>query len=105
MWAITITRLDLSFIVHSLAKVCDDPGARLWKAAMRVLQYFWRTKGLAIVDGRMASDKSTMPSYVDFNAVTCPDDHRSALGEAILVGAQLGGSEECQGRRLHGRNK
>ncbi|CAN0335182.1 unnamed protein product, partial [Ascophyllum nodosum] len=48
MWAATMTRPDLSFAAHNLAKFCDDPGPVHWKAAMKALRYFWRTKDLGI---------------------------------------------------------
>ena len=44
VWAATMSRPDLSFEAHNLAKFCDDPGPVHWKAAMKALRYFWRTK-------------------------------------------------------------
>ena len=38
MWAATMTRPDLSFAAHNLAKFCNDPGRVYWKAAMKVLE-------------------------------------------------------------------
>ncbi|CAN0286611.1 unnamed protein product, partial [Ascophyllum nodosum] len=48
MWAVTMTRPDLSFAAQNLAKFCDDPGPVHWKAAMKALRYFWRTKDLGL---------------------------------------------------------
>ena len=36
MWEVTMTRPDLSFVVHNLAKFFDDPGPVHWEAAMKV---------------------------------------------------------------------
>ena len=44
MWVATMTKPDISFAAHNLAKFCDDPGPVHWKAAMKALRYFWRTK-------------------------------------------------------------
>ena len=51
MWAVTMTRPDLSFAAQNLARFCDDPGPVHWKAAMKALRYFWRTKDLDITYG------------------------------------------------------
>ena len=48
MWAATVTRPYISFAAHNLAKFCDDHGPVHWKAAMKALRYFWRTKELGI---------------------------------------------------------
>ena len=86
MWAATMTRPDLSFAAHNLAKFCDDPGPVHWKAAMKALQYLWRTKGLGITYGGVASGEASMSAYVDSDHATCPDSRRSVSGGAILLG-------------------
>ena len=48
MWAATMTTPYLSFAAHKLAKFCDDHGPVHWKAAIKALRYFWRTKDLGI---------------------------------------------------------
>ena len=75
MWAVTMTRPDLSFAAQNLAKFCDDPGPVHWKAAMKVLRYFWRMKDLGL----------TMSAYVDSQNATCPDhDPGGDRGEASI---------------------
>ena len=75
MWAGTMTRSDLSFAAQNLAKFCDDPGPVHWKAAMKALRYFWRTKDLSL----------TMSAYVDSNNATYPDhDPGGERGEASI---------------------
>ena len=55
MWATTTTRPDLSFAAHNLAKFCHDPRPVHWKAAMKALRYFWRTKDLGFTYGGVTS--------------------------------------------------
>ena len=73
-------RPDLSFAAHNLAKFCDDPGPVHWKAVMKVLPHFWRTKGLGITYGGVTSRSLTMSAYVGSDHATCPDSRRSVLG-------------------------
>ena len=55
IWAATMTRPDVSFVAHYLAKFCNDPRAVHWKAAMKALRHFWRTKDLGITYGGVTS--------------------------------------------------
>ena len=85
-----MTRPDISFVAHNLAKFCDDPGAVHWKAAMKVLRYFWRTKGLSITYGGVTSRGLTMSAYVDSDHATCQDSRRSvSCGAVILRGGAV----------------
>ena len=87
MWAATMTRPDLSFTAHNLAKFCDDPGPVHWEAVMKALQYFWRTKNLGITYGGGTSNDTKMSAYVDSDHATCPDSRRSVSGGAVLLGS------------------
>ena len=86
MWPATMTRPDLSFAAHNLAKFCNDPGPVHWKAAMKALRYFWRTKDLCITYGGVASRGLTMSAYVDSDHATCPNSRRSVSGGAVMLG-------------------
>ncbi|CAM9520770.1 unnamed protein product, partial [Ascophyllum nodosum] len=86
MRAATMARPDLSFAAHNLAKFCDDPGPVHWKAAMKALRYFWRTKDLGITYGGVTSSGLTMSAYVDSDHATCPDSRRSVSGGAVMLG-------------------
>ena len=86
MWAATMTRPDLQFAAHNLAKGCDDPGPVHWKVAMKALGYFWRTKDLGITYGGVTSRGLTMSAYVDSDLATCPDSRRSVSGWAVMLG-------------------
>ena len=86
MWAATMTRPDLLFAAHNLARFCDDPGPVHWKVAMKALRYFWRTKDLGITYGGVVSRSLTMSTYVDSDHATCPDSRRSVSGGAVMLG-------------------
>ena len=85
MWAVTMTRPDLSFAAQNLAKFCDDPGPVHWKVAIKALRCFWRTKDLDITYGGATSRGLAMSAYVDSNNVTCPGhDPGGDRGEASI---------------------
>ena len=86
MWAATMTRPDLSFAAHNLAKFCGDPGPVHWKATMKALRYFWRTKDLGITYGGVTSRGLTMSAYVDSDHATCRDSRRSVSGGEVMLG-------------------
>ena len=86
MWAATMTRPDVSFAAHNLAKVCDDPGPVHWKAAMKALRYFWRTTDFGITYGGVTSRGLKMSAYVASDNATCPDSRRSVSGGVVMLG-------------------
>ena len=71
---------------HNLAKFCDDPEPVHWKAAMKALRYFLRTKYLGITYGEVTSSGLTMSAYVDSDHATCPDSRRSVSGGEVMLG-------------------
>ena len=84
MWSATMTRPDRLFAAHNLAKFCDDPRPVHWKAAMKALRYFLRTKDLGIINGGVTSRCLTMSACVDSDHATCPDSRRSVSGGAVM---------------------
>ncbi|CAN0243432.1 unnamed protein product [Ascophyllum nodosum] len=84
MWSATMTRPDRLFAAHNLAKFCDDPRPVHWKAAMKALRYFLRTKDLGIINGGVTPRCLTMSACVDSDHATCPDSRRSVSGGAVM---------------------
>ena len=85
MWASTMTRADLSYAAHQLAKFNDNPGPAHWKAAKKALQYLWRTKDMGITyEGGTGGTK--LSAWVDADYGTCPDTRRSVSGGAVMLG-------------------
>ena len=87
VWAATLTRVDPPLAAHNLAKFCDDSGPVHWKAAIKALRYFWRTKGLGITYGGFTSRGLTMSAYVEPDHATYPNIRRSVSGGAGVLGA------------------
>jgi len=51
MWVTTMTRPDLQYAQHQLAKFSKSPGPAHWKAARKALQYMWRTRDMGTTYG------------------------------------------------------
>ena len=56
MWVANMTRPDLVFTAHTLAKFGDNPGPEHWKAVMKALQYLKRTASLGVTYGSATED-------------------------------------------------
>lgn len=39
LWSVTMTRPDVSFATHKLAKCSNNPGSGHWRAASTVIRY------------------------------------------------------------------
>ncbi|CAM9169235.1 unnamed protein product [Ascophyllum nodosum] len=85
MWVATMTRPDLSFAAHQLAKFIDNPGPTHWKAAWKTLEYLWRTRNLGITYGGKPEEGAKLSSWVDPDHGTCPDTRRSVSGGAVIM--------------------
>ena len=85
MWIATMTRPDLSYAAHNLAKFGDNPGPAHWKAATKALQYLKRTADLGVTYGGISADMK-LSAWVDSDHATCPDTRRSVSGAAVMLG-------------------
>ena len=50
MWVANMTRPDLAYTVHTLAKFGDNPGPEHWQAVMEALQFLKETVSLGAED-------------------------------------------------------
>ncbi|CAN0477556.1 unnamed protein product, partial [Ascophyllum nodosum] len=66
MWVANMTRPDLVFTAHTLAKFGDNPGPEHWKAVMKALQYLKRTASLGLVSRaqRITATATSESEYV-----------------------------------------
>ena len=85
MWAATMTRPDLSHTAQQLARLNDNPGPAHWKAAMRAMQYLWRTKDLGITYGGGLECDIKLSAWVNADHATCTDTRRSVSGGAVML--------------------
>ena len=60
MWVANMTRPDLAYTAHTLAKFGDNPGSEHWKAVMKALQYLKRTASLGVTYGGATEDMQTV---------------------------------------------
>lgn len=72
----TMTRPDLSYGAHSLAKYNDNLGPAYGKAASKVLQYLKQMAGLGATSMRRDLTNLTLPAWADSDHVMCPDTQR-----------------------------
>ena len=86
MWVATITRPDLSFAAHQLAKSNDDPGPTHWKAARKALQYLCCTRNLGITYGGTPGEGAKLSACVDADHGTCHDTRRLVSGGEVMMG-------------------
>ena len=56
IWVATVTRPDLAYAVHTLAKFGDNLGPTHWKAVLKALQYLRRTGDLGGTYGGTGED-------------------------------------------------
>ena len=85
MWVANMTRPDLAYTVHTLAKFGDNPGFEHWKAVMKALQYLKRTVSLRVTYGGATEDNMKLSARVDADHASCPDT-RSVSGGAVMLG-------------------
>ena len=85
MWVANMTRPDLVFTAHTLAKFGDNTGPEHWKAVMKAVQYLKRTASLGITYGGVTEDMK-LSAWVDADHASCPDTRRSVSGGVVMLG-------------------
>ena len=81
-----MTRPDLAYTAHTLAKFGDNPGPEHWKTVMKALQYLKRTASLGVTYGGATEDAMKLSAWVDADHATYPDMRCSVSGGAVLLG-------------------
>ena len=92
LWTSTMTRPDVSDLVRTVAKSCDDPGKTHLKAMLQIIQYMLRTKGLKRLTfgGDKGGDIHISAYYADADPAVCINRRRSVSnGAVMLVGAAI----------------
>ena len=86
IWVANMTRPDLAYTAHTLAKFGDNPGPVHWKAVIKALQYLKRTVSLGVTYGGATENAMKLTAWVDTDHATCPDTRRSASGGVVMLG-------------------
>ena len=81
-----MTRPDLAYTAHTLAKFGDNRGPLHWKAVMKALQYLKRTASLGVTYGGATEGNMKLSVWVDVDHASCPDTHRSVSGGTVMLG-------------------
>ena len=65
MWAEAMTRPDMSYASHQLAKFSENPMSAHWKATKKALQYLWRTKDMRTTYGEEPGGNTKLSAWFD----------------------------------------
>lgn len=84
---LTITRPDLSYLVHVLAQFMYAPRESHWSAEIKVVKYLKGTCGPCLF---FSSDASLdITAYCDADWASCPSSRLSLTGYCVLIGDAL----------------
>ncbi|GLU14780.1 hypothetical protein SLE2022_313290 [Rubroshorea leprosula] len=81
---LTITRLEISYVVHTLSQFMQAPRQPHVDAAMWVLRYLKSLPGQGIF--LSSSSSLQLLAYCDFDCASCPTTRRSTTGYLTLLG-------------------
>ena len=81
---LTITRPELSYVVHILAQFMQTPRQDHWDAALRVVRYLKGNPGQGIF--LRSNSNLRLFTYCDSDWASCPLTRRSLTGYIVLLG-------------------
>lgn len=84
---LTITRPDLSYVVHVLSQFLASPRTDHLQAVYRVLRYIKQAPGQGILISAQGSLQLTV--FTDSDWAGCPESRQSLTGFCILFGSSL----------------
>ena len=84
---LTLTRLDISFVVNKLSQYLQAPRVNHWKACKCILRYF--NDPLDYGPFFSPTTEVTLEGYVDANWASSLDDRKSTIGYSIYLGGNL----------------
>ena len=88
MWLSTMTRPDISNAVRTVARHSHNPAGRHWKAVLKIMANFHRTRGMGLTFVRGSALDLT--AYSDADYANKSNDRRSVPGTVIgLEGAAV----------------
>ena len=77
MWPSTMTRPDISSVVRTVAKFCENPGMAHFKPVVKIPKYMRKTLEKGITYGGDGNGRTVVRAFVDSDHTTCLDTRRS----------------------------
>ena len=84
---LTLTRLEISFVVNKLSQYLQAPRVNHWKACKCILRYL--NDPLDYGPFFSPTTEVTLEGYVDANWASSLDDRKSTIGYSIYLGGNL----------------
>lgn len=81
---LSVTRPELSYVIHVLTQFLQKPHVKHWAAALRVVRYLKSCPGQGIM--LTADSDLKLSAYCDSDHAACPLTRRSLTGYVVLLG-------------------
>ncbi len=82
LWLSNMTRLDIADSVRTVARFCDDPGSKHWKAVRKILSYVAGTRDFGLNFKRGVG--AHLSAYADASYAPSEIDRKSVSGGAVM---------------------
>lgn len=84
---LTITRTDLSYVVHILSQFLSKPKSDHMKATLKLVKYLKQSPGQGVLFS--ASSPLSLTAFCDADWGSCKNSRQSLIGYCVLLGNSL----------------
>jgi hypothetical protein len=85
IYAVTCTRLDISWAVSQVAQFSSRPTRAHWEAVKRILAYLKGTQTHGVTYGDTSAGEGVLQAYSDADFAANVDDRRSTTGVVLML--------------------